>query len=116
MQFKKIKYKDLSQKIISHILSLTERGFDDIIIDGNKTQELLKNRPSNDTMSFSAMTSFILRHSEILKSPIIFDNCHLQIGYNKDDIRQFIPRNQRKIWLTKNFPILFSIYNKSLNE
>lgn len=79
LQFKKIKYKDLSQKNISHILSLTERGFDDIIIDGNKTQELLKNRPSNDTMSFSTMTSFILRHSEILKSPIIFDNCHLQI-------------------------------------
>lgn len=104
MQFKKIKYKDLSQNNISHILSLTERGFDDIIIDGNKTQELSENSSINDNVSFSVMASFILRHPEILKSPIIFDNRHLQIGYNKDDMRQFIPRNQRKIWLTKNLP------------
>ena len=33
----------------------------------------------------------------ILRRPLIIDNKRLQVGYNDDEIRKFLPRKMRKI-------------------
>lgn len=101
LEFRSMKYTDLSPKDLTPILKLTEHGFQDIIIEGDKTKEILNKSSITDTISFSKLLPFLIQHPSILKSPIIFDECHLQIGYNKDDIRQFIPRERRRLSVKK---------------
>ena len=50
-------------------------------------------------MSISEMISFIRKNPSVLKRPIMVDDEHdrMQVGYNSDDIRIFIPKAQRDL-------------------
>lgn len=49
-----------------------------------------------DKMDFNDTVDFILKHTELLKTPILIDKNKLMIGFNAEDIRKFIPKNRRK--------------------
>ncbi|KXT60325.1 ArsC/Spx/MgsR family protein [Lactococcus sp. DD01] len=48
-------------------------------------------------MNFDAGIDFLLDNPELLQSPIVIDSNKYMIGFNSDDIRQFLPKKFRKI-------------------
>lgn len=97
VQMKKI--KEMSKEDLSQILFLSEKGFSDIL-KNNKisthTEELLG---KFEGLSFNEALYFVLEHLELLRLPLIFDMHRLMIGYNDDEIRQFIPQSYRRVKL-----------------
>ena len=85
------------------MLALTERGVDDII---SKNSDIYKELHINfDNITISETLSLINEHRSLIRRPIIIDETHLQIGFNDDEIRQFIPRKHRNLhkeMLTQN--------------
>lgn len=84
----------LSKEEIKGILRLSEEGTDEIISTRSKVFTDLK--ISVDDLSLSALVDLIQANPAILKRPIMLDDRRLQVGYNEDEIRLFLPRKVRK--------------------
>lgn len=89
-----------------HILSLTEAGLDDVI--AKKSDIYKKLNIDFGDITLSEIHSLVNEHRALIKRPIIVDETHLQIGFNDDGIRQFIPRKYRT---TQN-----SLFEQNLSE
>lgn len=87
------KASEIPKQDFLHILSLTDAGLDDIIAKKSDIYKELNIDFENITLS--EILSLINEHRALIKRPIIVDDTHLQIGFNDDGIRQFIPRNYR---------------------
>ena len=76
---------------------MTEEGTEEIISTRSKAfQELnvdLDEIPLND------LFELIQNNPGLLRRPIILDDKRLQVGYNEDEIRRFLPRSVRKLEL-----------------
>src|SRR6056297_1697100 len=70
-----------------------ENGFEDIISTRSKVFKDSQIEP--DSMKFSELANFIIDNPTILKRPIIINDQIMQTGYNKDEIRAFIPAELR---------------------
>lgn len=79
---------------INEILSLTEKGTEDIISTRSKAFQDLKINMNKLTMA--ELYQLIYEHPEILRKPILVDDRRIQIGYNESEIRQFVPREVRE--------------------
>ncbi|TLS37804.1 transcriptional regulator SpxA [Pseudalkalibacillus caeni] len=87
----------LSIEEVKEILRMTEDGTDEIISTRSKTfQQLNLNL---DTMSLQDLFELISEHPGLLRRPIILDEKRLQVGYNEDEIRRFLPRKVRTFQL-----------------
>jgi regulatory protein spx len=76
---------------------MTEDGTDEIISTRSKTfQELNINLES---MPLQDLYQLIADHPGLLRRPIILDEKRLQVGYNEDEIRRFLPRKVRTFQL-----------------
>ncbi|GAB7391727.1 ArsC/Spx/MgsR family protein [Lactococcus garvieae] len=86
----------ISRKDLLHALSLTEKGFTELL-KNNKTStpHLRKLINSINSMSFNDAVEFILEYPEVLKLPLIFSEKKLVIGYNSENIRIFVPHKNR---------------------
>mgnify|MGYP001228268054 CR=1 FL=1 len=92
-------YKDITRKPITveeiqHILRLTEEGTKDIISTRSNVYKQLD--INLDTIPMKELYKLIQEHPRLLRHPIIFDENRLQIGYDEHNIRQFIPKEERK--------------------
>lgn len=83
----------ISEKEIKYILEQTENGTDDII--SKRSKIISENNIDVDDMTTQELIHFIQNNPSILKRPIIIEGHKLQIGYNEEDIRVFIPRELR---------------------
>ncbi|RLL44879.1 transcriptional regulator Spx [Oceanobacillus piezotolerans] len=82
---------------IKGILRLTEDGTEEIISTRSKVfQEL--NLDLNQ-MPMKELYRVIQENPGMLKRPIIHDDKRLQVGYNEDEIRRFLPRSVRTFYL-----------------
>ena len=88
---------NLKEDELRDILTKSENGTDDII--STKSKIVKEQKVDFDSMSISQMISFIRENPSVLKRPIMVDTekDRLQVGYNADDIRIFIPRAQREL-------------------
>jgi regulatory protein spx len=78
---------------IKSILRLTEEGTSEIISTNSKTfQELNINIES---LPLNEFYQLIMEHPKMLRRPIILDEKRLQVGYNDEEIRSFLPRKLR---------------------
>ena len=48
-----------------------------------------------DDLSVSNLIDLISENPSLLRRPIILDNKRMQIGFNEDEIRAFLPRDYR---------------------
>ncbi|MGX7125796.1 transcriptional regulator Spx [Enterococcus viikkiensis] len=87
--------RPLNKEEIKEILCLTETGTDEIISTRSKVYEKLN--IDFDELSFNELVELIEKHPTLLRRPIILDERHLQVGYNQDEIHQFIPREVRRL-------------------
>ena len=78
---------------IKEVIVKSENGTDDIISTRSKIVQ--ENHIDFDSMKVSELIAFIRENPSVLKRPIIVDDRRVQVGYNEEEIRTFIPRAQR---------------------
>lgn len=89
----------LTKEDIVNILRLTENGTEEIISTRSKAfQELHVNL---DDLSIDQLFDLVEKNPSLLRRPIIMDDRRLQVGYNDDEIRRFLPRKVRRLELAK---------------
>ncbi|KRM29273.1 spxA protein [Schleiferilactobacillus harbinensis DSM 16991] len=87
----------LNKAEIMNILRMTEDGTEEIISTRSKVfQELGINL---DDLTIDALLDLVQQHPGLLRRPIILDDKRLQVGYNEDEIRRFLPREVRALEL-----------------
>ena len=84
----------LTRDEIKEILRLTDNGTEEIISTRSKAFQQLK--PDLEKMSLQELLTLIENNPGILKRPIMLDDKRLQVGFNEDDIRRFLPRSVRE--------------------
>lgn len=78
---------------IKSILRMTEDGTSEIISTNSKTfQELDINI---DSLPLNEFYKIIMKYPKMVRRPIILDEKRLQVGYNEEEIRSFLPRKLR---------------------
>ncbi|MCE5773952.1 transcriptional regulator Spx [Staphylococcus pseudintermedius] len=82
---------------IKQILKMTEDGTDEIISTRSKTYQKLN--VDIDALPLQDLYAIIQDNPGILRRPIILDDKRLQVGYNEDEIRRFLPRKVRTFQL-----------------
>lgn len=85
----------MSLKEFYNILSLTENGVADIVSVQSRAYIEIENNFVNK--SLKEVYLHMLTNKSLLRTPLILDNTHLQVGFNSEEIRKFIPRNMRKV-------------------
>ncbi len=84
----------LNREELLAILSFTENGTEDIISTRSKVFQKLN--IDVDELSISSLIDLISQNPSLLRRPIILDKKRMQIGFNEDEIRAFLPRDYRK--------------------
>ena len=77
------------------ILSLTEEGTEEIISKRSRAYQRLN--IDFDTISINELVELFEENRTLLRRPLILDDKRLQVGYNEDDIRKFLPRSVRNV-------------------
>lgn len=85
--------KELTTEDIHNILSKTENGATDII--STRSKVISNGQFDIESMTLSELSQFIIDNPSILRRPIIMDDKRLQIGYNEEEIRVFLPKEVR---------------------
>lgn len=79
------------------VLRMTENGTEEIISTRSRTFQNLK--INLDDLSIDQLIDLVEKNSSLLRRPIIMDDRRLQVGYNEDEIRRFLPRKVRRLEL-----------------
>ena len=87
----------LSIDEIKEILRMTEDGTDEIISTRSKSFQKLD--VNLETLPLHDLFQLIQDNPGLLRRPIIIDEKRLQVGYNEDEIRRFLPRRVRSFKL-----------------
>lgn len=87
----------LNKEEIMQVLRLTENGTEDII--STRSQAFKKLHINLDDLSLDQLVNLIKKQLGLLRRPIILDDRRLQVGYNEDEIRRFLPRKVRRMEL-----------------
>lgn len=87
----------LSIDEIKQILRMTEDRTDEIISTRSKVFQKLN--VNVESMPLQDLYRLINEHPGLLRRPIIIDEKRLQVGYNEDEIRRFLPRKVRSFQL-----------------
>ncbi len=83
----------LNEKELKEILAKTENWTDDII---SKRSKIIKEGTVNvEDMTIKELIEFIRENPTVLKRPIIVNDRLVQVGYNEEEIRVFIPHELR---------------------
>ncbi|ORI85546.1 transcriptional regulator Spx [Leuconostoc lactis] len=79
---------------VKAMLRLTEDGTEELISTRSKIFSELT--IDLDDMSINKLIDLIVMYPSLLKRPIILDDKRMQIGYNDDEIRRFLPSEVRQ--------------------
>lgn len=89
----------LSVDELKQILQMTEDGTEEIISTRSKVYQDL--HVNIDDLSLKDLLDLVQRHPGLLRRPIIMDEKRLQVGYNEDEIRRFLPHEVRALELRR---------------
>ncbi|MGE7903559.1 transcriptional regulator SpxA [Peribacillus sp. NPDC094092] len=78
---------------LKSILRLTDDGATEIISTRSKTFQELK--IDIEALSLNEFYKLIIEYPQMLRRPIILDEKRLQVGFNEEEIRKFLPRSIR---------------------
>ncbi len=92
-QEKNIFVNDLNERELRDILTKTENGTEDII--STRSKIIKESGADIDNMTVSELIAFIRKNPSVLKRPIMVDETKVQVGYNSEEIRVFIPHEKR---------------------
>lgn len=89
----------LTRDEIKNILRMTEDGTEEIISTRSKLFSELD--ISLDDLSLGELIEMIQKQPALLKRPLMIDEKRMQVGYNEDEIRRFLPHEVRQAELTR---------------
>lgn len=87
----------LTKEELIQILRMTENGTEEIISTRSRAFQQLK--VNLDDLSIDQLLDLVEKNPSLLRRPIIMDDRRLQVGYNEDEIRRFLPRKVRRLEL-----------------
>lgn len=87
----------LAQDELKEILRMTEDGTEEIISTRSKVFQKLE--VDLDELSLPELLKLVQENPGLLRRPIMVDDKRLQVGFNEDEIRRFLPREVRAIEL-----------------
>ena len=85
----------ISKEDFMEILALTERGTSDIISRRSRAYQRLN--IDFDTIKLNDLIQLMDENRTLLRRPLIVDEKRLQVGYNDDEVRKFLPRRVRRV-------------------
>ncbi|MGL4336230.1 MAG: transcriptional regulator Spx [Turicibacter sp.] len=85
----------ITREDIKNILEKTDNGFEDIV--STRSKVFKDTNLEIDDMSMNQLLDFIVENPSVLRRPIIVDKYRLQVGYNDEEIRSFLPREYRNV-------------------
>ena len=84
---------------IKQILQMTEDGTEEII---SKRSKIFQDLDIDlDELPLQKLYTLIQKNPGLLRRPIMMDSKRLQVGYNEDEIRRFLPRDGRALELQR---------------
>ena len=86
---------ELTENDIREILTKSLDGTDEII--STRSNVIKENKIDISSMSLNELITFIKENPTCLKRPIIVDDTKIQVGYNSEEIRTFIPEEERRL-------------------
>ena len=100
ISYKMKSIRSITREELVKILSLTENGFEDILIRSN-TARAKHVRAFIYRKSFNEAVDFLIGNPEFLRAPIVLDKNKIQVGFTKSQMRIFIPREKRRLMKKK---------------
>jgi regulatory protein spx len=94
----------LNENELKEMLAKTENGTEDII--STRSKIIKEQNLDVENMSISQLVQFIKENPSVLKRPIMVDNRRIQVGYNEEEIRTFIPVEKRQASYKEKSPDL----------
>lgn len=85
----------LIENELKQMLAKTENGTEDII--STRSKIIKEQNLDVESMSISQLVQFIKENPSVLKRPIMVDDRRIQVGYNEEEIRTFIPVEKRQL-------------------
>lgn len=83
---------DISE--LKAILRMTEEGTEEIISTRSKVFQKLD--MDLEDLPLQDLLDLVQKNPGLLRRPIMIDEKRLQVGYNEDEIRRFLPRDVRQ--------------------
>jgi len=97
LKVERINIRQISKEDLVRALYLQNEGMDSIVKRAVKSTGLVRNaRLDLMEMRFNEGIDFLQNHPEILQTPIIIEGEKCLVGYNEEEIRQFLPRASRR--------------------
>lgn len=87
----------LNVEEVQDILRMTEEGTEEIISTRSKVFQELD--VDLDDLPLNELLELIQNNPGLLRRPIMLDDKRLQVGFNEDEIRRFLPREVRELEL-----------------
>ncbi|MDB7357559.1 transcriptional regulator SpxA [Enterococcus faecium] len=87
----------LNSSELKAILQLTEDGTEEIISTRSKVFQKLN--MDLDDLPLQELLELVQNNPGLLRRPIMIDDKRLQVGFNEDEIRRFLPRDVRQLEL-----------------
>ncbi|WP_179395138.1 transcriptional regulator SpxA [Lacticaseibacillus absianus] len=82
---------------IRRVMTMTEDGTEEILSTRSKVFRDLGVKV--DDLTVNQLIDLVVQYPALLRRPIIMDEKRLQVGYNEDEIRRFLPRSVRALEL-----------------
>ena len=82
---------------LKSILQMTEDGTEEIISTRSKVFQKLN--MDLDDLPLKELLELVQDNPGLLRRPIMVDEKRLQVGFNEDEIRRFLPRDVRQLEL-----------------
>lgn len=99
-QEKNIFVATLNDDELKDMLTKSENGTEDII--STRSKIIKEKNVDLESMTIKELITFIRENPSVLKRPIMVDDRKIQVGYNPEEIRVFIPHEKRiKQWSCK---------------
>lgn len=93
--------QDLTPETLTHMLKLSNSGFESLIVSRVRGKKIWQSTGlSNldfENLTINQMITFLLEEPKLLRTPILFDEYCMLAGYNKEELRLFLPRVYRQL-------------------
>lgn len=96
---KNIYHEPLTREEIKEILMLTNEGTEEII--SYRSDAYQKLEIDLEDLSMNELLDLFIEEPSLIRRPIIMDDRRLQIGFNDEEIRMFLPREVRNVALVE---------------
>ncbi|MBG7644339.1 transcriptional regulator Spx [Enterococcus faecium] len=89
----------LNSSELKAILQMTEDGTEEIISTRSKVFQKLNMDLDDLPLPLQELLELVQNNPGLLRRPIMIDDKRLQVGFNEDEIRRFLPRDVRQLEL-----------------